>query len=132
MNKQYIELFKEVSNMASILAEQVMDFDKANNDDQGYSTASVMRDDYAELYDKLRDDAFDIKTLTKNDYIKLLAAAMIVASNIEDRITIQQKAVTGYRTILMPKLDQLITDGKELEGDAFNALVEECFKDEEV
>lgn len=129
MNKQYIDLFKEVSNMASILAEQVMDFDNANNDIKGYDTAKIMRDDYVELYDKLRDDNFTLDMLAKEDYIKLLAAAMIVVSNMEDRLAIQQKAITGYKTILMPKLDEIVTEGKDLEGETFNTFVEECLTD---
>ena len=88
MNKQYIDLFKEICNMTSILAEQVMDVDKINNDTKGYETAQLMRDDYAGLYDRLRAEDFNVTTLNKNDYIKLLAGAMVVTSNMEDRLAI--------------------------------------------
>lgn len=115
MMNQYITLFKEVSNMASILAEQVMDYNKEHNDDTGYKTASLMHNDYIELYNKLSDSNCEPLSLTKNEYIKLLAATMIVVSNIEERIKAQQKTVEGYKTILIPKLDALISNNKEKE-----------------
>lgn len=129
MTNQYITLFKEVSNMASILAEQVMDYDKEHNDDAGYKTAQTMRNDYNVLYDKMRADDFNIESLTKNDYIKLLAGAMIVVNNLEERLEIQKRAINGYRTLLIPKLDHIVQEN--VDGENLTALVKECFRDGE-
>ena len=61
-----------------------MDYDKSNNDEKGYATAEMMRNDYQKLEDVLSEG----KELTYIDYTKLLAAAYIVMNNIQDRINV--------------------------------------------
>lgn len=39
MNKKYIELFKSLAQSTAASAEQVMDYDKVNNDENGFKTA---------------------------------------------------------------------------------------------
>ena len=128
MNNQYISLFKEICNMTSILAEQVMDVDKKNNDEHGYETAQTMRDDYNSLTDRLADKNFSIDSLKKEDYLKILAGAMIVSSNMQDRINIQQKVVDSYKMMLIPKLDRVINEGAD--ESSLKNVVKECFLDE--
>ena len=46
MDKRYVELFKELAKATAVSAEQVMDYDRAKNDEEGLKTAQTMRDDY--------------------------------------------------------------------------------------
>lgn len=124
MHKKYIELFKELAHATEIAAEQVMEYNASKNDDKGYETARIMRDDYTELYDKIRADNFN-GTLTKADYARLLVGCYITVGNLQDRVQALQKAIAGYQTDLVPKLDAVIA----AEDDAgAQAIAEEQFQ----
>ena len=90
MDKSYINVFKELARAAEVAAEQVKEYDHNNGDTKGEETATIMRDDYAKLFDKISAE----ETLTKNDYAKLLTAAYIVSNNLRDRISNLKKAIT--------------------------------------
>ena len=119
MDKNYINLFKELTMAAETAAEQVMEYDHAKGLIKEEETAKMMRDDYAQLHDKIVNGA----ALTKNDYSKLLAGAYIVAHNLRDRATALKKAIAGYETDLMPKL-QAIVEGSKNDEEA-NKLADE-------
>ena len=125
MDKKYLQLFTELTSAVEVLSEQVMDYDKAQNDEKGLETAEMMRDDFAALHDKLGTN----EPLTKAEYAKLLVAAMIVANNIEDRIKSERKAIEGYKIDIIPKLsrinDETITDEEA------QKLADEIFKIQE-
>jgi len=104
MDKRYVELFKELAKATAVSAEQVMDYDKAKNDEEGLKTAQTMRDDYNALHDKISDGS----ELDKTDFAKLLVGAMIIVNQIQDRIATLQKAMSGYQTDLIPKLNKII------------------------
>lgn len=104
MDKKYIELFKELAKATAVSAEQVMDYDRAKNDEAGLKTAQTMRDDYNALHDKINDGS----ELDKADFAKLLVGAMIVVNQIQDRLATLQKAMSGYQTDLIPKLNKII------------------------
>jgi len=87
-----------------------------------------MRDDYNSLTDRLADENFNIDSLKKEDYLKILAGAMIVSSNMQDRINIQQKVVDSYKMMLIPKLDRVINEGAD--ETSLKNVVKECFLDE--
>ena len=108
MDKQYIELFKELARSAAVSAEQVMDYDHEQNDEKGFETAKLMRDDYEALYDRLTDDYI----LTKDDAAKLLVSVMVQLNNIQSRVTALRKAITGYQTDIIPKLQEIIDNAK--------------------
>ena len=55
MDKAYIKLFSELSHTTEVIAEQVMNLDKQKTDTAGETAAKTMRNDYAQLYDKIRD-----------------------------------------------------------------------------
>lgn len=124
MDKKYLQLFSELAHAVEVLSEQVMEYDRQKNDTKGEQTAQSMRDDYANLYDKLRDNAE--AQITKSDYAKLLVAAYIVVNNIEDRIKGERKAVEGYKIDIIPKLSR-INDETTNDTEA-SALAEEIFK----
>lgn len=107
MDKTYIDLFKELTKATEIAAEQVMEYDHSKGDTKAEETAKIMRDDYAALHDKLASDDFD-GILTKNDFSKLLAGVYIVTNNLRDRIAGMKKAIVGYETDLMPKLQAIV------------------------
>lgn len=123
MDKKYLQLFTELAHAVETLSEQVMEYDRQKNDEKGEKTAQSMRDDYAELYDKLRSGNV---VLTKSEYAKLLVAAYIVVNNVEDRIKGERKAIEGYKIDIIPKLSR-INDETTNDADA-SALAEEIFK----
>ena len=104
MDKRYVELFKELAKATAVSAEQVMDYDRAKNDEEGLKTAQTMRDDYNALHDKINDGS----ELDKADFAKLLVSAMIIVNQIQDRLATLQKAMSGYQTDLIPKLNEII------------------------
>lgn len=109
MDKSYITLFTELAGASERLAEQVMALDREKNDVQGEKTAQIMRDDYAQLTDKLKNEVFP---LTHNDFAKLLVATFIVSNNLEDRIKQYQASIDTYKLNIIPKLQRIIDETK--------------------
>ncbi len=129
MDKKYIELFKELAHATEISAEQVMEYNKSKKDEKGVETAEILRKDFTELYDKIRADDFD-GTLTKSEFAKLLVGCYVVVGNLQDRITALKKALAGYQTDLVPKLDEIIKtendeEAMKLANEKFVIKVEE-------
>ena len=58
MDKQYIELFKTLAQATASTAEQVMEYDRSKDDNQGLETATLMRDDYQDLVGVVDFDNF--------------------------------------------------------------------------
>ena len=121
MDKKYIELFKELARATAVSAEQVMDYDKAQNDEKGFDTAKIMRDDFEALYDRLDENY----RMTKADGAKLMVGIMIQLNQMQDRITALRKAVTGYQTDLIPKLQEIVDNAQDDEEAA--KIAEEKF-----
>lgn len=113
MDKRYIDLFKELARATAVSAEQVMDYDHEKEDEKGFETAKTMRDDYEALYDRLNDEY----NLTKSDAAKLLVGIMIQLNHMQDRMLALRKAVTGYQTDVIPKLQDIV-DNAESDEDA--------------
>lgn len=111
MHSKYIELFKEIANATAISAEQVMDYDKQKDDAKGYETAETLHKDFIELYDKIRDKDFDGQ-LAREDFARLLVGTLIIMNQLNDRITALKKAMTGYQTDVMPKLQDIVDNTK--------------------
>ena len=126
MDESYKSLFIELCRAAQVLAEQVMDYDKKQEDSKGYETAESMRNDYQNLEDSLKEE----KELSYNEYVKLLAAGYMVMSNLQDRIAEYQKAINGYKTVVIPKLSRIMEEGKD-NLEQMKKLVEELFKNSE-
>ena len=119
-----MELFRELTRATAVAAEQVMDYDKAKNDDKGFETAKTMRDDFEALHEKLATESFD-GNLTKAEYAKLLVGCYVIVGNLQDRIQALQKAIAGYQTDLIPKLDAIITAENDENA---RAIAEERFQ----
>lgn len=115
MDKKYITLFKDLAQATAASAEQVMDYDKAQNNDKGFETAKGMRDDYQELADKLAESGENF-VMTKPDCARLLVGAMIQANQLQDRMSALKKAMVGYQTDLIPKLQEVLDGAEDDEG----------------
>ena len=108
MDKKYIKLFKELAQATAASAETVMDYDREKNDESGLQTATFMRNDYQALADSLVEEY----ELNKNDAAKLLVGAMIMVNQLQDRINNLKKALTGYQTDIIPKLQKIVDEAK--------------------
>ena len=126
MDNSYKTLFIEMCKSATVLAERVMDYDKKQNDEKGYQTAEMMRNDYQRLSDLLIAGT----ELTYNDYVKLLAAGYMVVNNLQSEVEMQQKAIRGYKTNILPKLNRIMEETKD-KPEEMAKLVEELFKNPE-
>lgn len=124
MHSKYIELFKEIAKATSVSAEQVMDYDKQKDDTKGYDAAETLHKDFIELYDKIRDKNFDGQ-LAREDFARLLVGTLIIMNQLNDRITALKKAMTGYQTDIMPKLQDIV-DNTKTDEEAM-AMAEEKF-----
>lgn len=107
MDKTYIKLFRDLAHTTENLAEQVMTF---NKESESIKSAKIMRDDYAKLYDKIRDGNFSPDTLTRGEFARLLVGAIIVAQQIENRIEKEKTALQGYKIDIIPKLERIVNE----------------------
>jgi hypothetical protein len=122
MDKSYVTLFKDLAQATAASAETVMDYNRQKDDQKGLETATIMRDDYQALADKIVDDYEYV--ITKADAAKLLVGAMIMVNQLQDRITGLKKAMAGYQTDLIPKLQEIVDastedEARKLAGEKF-------------
>lgn len=110
MDKRYTTLFKGLAQATAVTAEQVMDYDREKNDEKGLETATIMRDDYQDLVSRLSDENYII---SKTDASKLLVGAMIQVNHLQEKIANLKKAMTGYQTDLIPKLQAIVEAADE-------------------
>jgi len=87
-----------------------------------------MRQDYANLGDKIKSDDFQLDMLVKQDYLKLLAASYMITNNLLDKITSLKKAVSYYKTFLNAKLERVVNESNDEES--LKIIVNEVFADE--
>ena len=111
MDKKYITLFKELAQATAASAETVMDYDRDKGDQKGLDTATIMRDDYQALAESLSNLDEDYK-INKADAAKLLVGAIIMTNQLQDRINNLKKAITGYQTDVIPKLQKIVDKAK--------------------
>lgn len=114
MDKKYIDLFKELARATAVAAEQVMDYDNEKGDQEAVETAKNMRDNFEALYDKM-DDKYQ---LTKVDAANLLIGIMVQLNQTQDKIDTLRKAVAGYQTDLIPKLQDIVDNAENDEAAA--------------
>ena len=121
MDKRYRDLFTLIAQTIANTAEQVMDLHKNNNEEKEYQTAEIMRDDYLNLHDKLEAE----QDLSKADYARLLVGAVIVTTQLDNKIKSEQKALQGYKIDVIPKLDQI---NNELDEEKALQLASQLFE----
>lgn len=115
MDKKYVELFKELAHATEVSAEQVMEYDKSKNDSTAYDAAVTMREDFSRLYDALRAEDYD-GTFTRAYAAKLLVACYVTVGQLQDRINNFKKAIAGYQTDLIPKLNEVLNAASDEEA----------------
>ena len=106
MDKKYIELFKDLAQSTILSAEQVMDYDLQKEDKNGYAAAELMRNNFDDL--KNRIEQSENYRLTKSDAAKLTVGALILVGQLEDRINNLKRALAGYQTDIIPKLQEIV------------------------
>ena len=111
MHNKYIKLFEELARATAVSAEQVMDYDKQKGDDKGFEAAQVMRDNFEELKDRIIQADDDYK-MNKSDAAKLTVGTLIIVNQLQDRIESLKKALTGYQTDVLPKLQAVVDESK--------------------
>lgn len=104
MDKKYIELFKTLAQATAVTAEQVMEYDKSKDDAKGLEAATTMRDNYQELVGHFTDEY----QMTRSDAIQLLVGALVQVNQLNDRINNLKKALTGYQSDVVPKLQEIV------------------------
>ena len=107
MDKQYVTLFKDLAQATAASAEAVMDYDREKGDEKGLETATIMRDDFQALTDRINEGG-EAYNMNKADAAKLLVGAMIQVNQLQDRINNLKKAMTGYQTDVIPKLQEIV------------------------
>ena len=112
MDKKYLDLFIQITQTVAVLAENVMDLNKKDNDEKGYETAKIMRDDFQNLHDKISEKNFDFNSLTRADFAKFLVGAIIIMQNLEEKVKNIQTAIQGYKIDTIPKLDRIVNETK--------------------
>ena len=81
-----------------------MEYDKSKDDTKGLEAATTMRDNYQELIGHFTDEY----QMTRNDAIQLLIGALVQVNQLNDRINNLKKALTGYQSDVVPKLQEIV------------------------
>ena len=109
MDKKYITLFKDLTQATATSAEQVMEYESQQNNEKGITDATVMRDNFQSLADRIVAEDY---AMSRRDATNLLIGALVQTNQLQTRINTLKKAMTGYQTDIIPKLEQII-DAKE-------------------
>lgn len=109
MDKKYITLFKDLAQATAASAESVMDYNRSQNDERGLSTATIMRDDFQTLADAIKE-AGDDYAPTQPEAARLLVGAMVMVNQLQDKVNALRKAITGYQTDVIPKLQEIVNN----------------------
>jgi len=111
MDKKYITLFKSLAQATAASAETVMDYDHEKGDEKGFETAKTMRDDFQALAESI-DNLGEEYQINRGDVARLLVGAMIQVNQLQTRIENLKKAMTGYQTDVIPKLQEVLDNAK--------------------
>jgi len=123
VNEKYYELFKNIARTVETTSEQVMEYNAKNSDEKGEKTAQTMRDDYANLYDRLSSEDYEI---TRNDYMKLLVGAFVVLNLLENNKKSIDISIHGYKSDVLPKLQRIMNESDN--DESATALAEKIFE----
>lgn len=107
MDKKYVTLFKDLAQATAASAESVMEYDRSQNDEKGLSTATIMRDDFQALANAIKE-AGDDYAPTQPEAARLLVGAMVMVNQLQDKVSALRKAITGYQTDVIPKLQEIV------------------------
>jgi gas vesicle protein len=129
MDKKYTILFRDLAQATAAAAEQVMDYDSQNHDEKGFETAKTMRDDFQALAESI-DNLHEDYQINKGDIARLLIAAMIQVNQLQSRSENIKKAMAGFQTDVIPKLQEILDNAKDDEDAAKMANEKFIIKEE--
>ena len=112
MDNRYVTLFKDLAQATAASAEAVMDYDREKGDEKGLETATTMRDDFQALTDRINEGG-EAYNMNKSDAARLLVGAMIQVNQLQDRINNLKKAMSGYQTDVVPKLQSIVDEATD-------------------
>lgn len=112
MDKKYITLFKELAQSVAASAETVMDYDREKGDEKGLENATIMRDNFQELFGRIDVTEY---VISKADVAKFLIASTIITNQIQTKINALKTALAGYQTDLIPKLQDILDNASSEE-----------------
>ena len=128
MNKNYLKLFIELSRSIEAITEKAIEEEKKANNNEQLKAAITMRKIYVDLSNKLRSKE---PILDRSDYGALFIGAGIVLKNLEEKKDILDKAIRGYKIMLLPKLNRILNetdndlDTVKLAEELFSSMDEE-------
>ena len=101
-----------------------MEYDRQQNDEKGLEAATKMRDDYQELAFAIAEAGDDY---VPNNYqaAQLLIGATVHVTQLQNQINSLKKALTGYQTIVIPALQEIVD--KADSNEMAHTLVNEKF-----
>lgn len=113
VSTNYIDLFIAILTAVEATAEKAMEYDKKENNLQAYKTAKQMREEYSTLKDNLHDRRENYVFTTK-DCATIFTGAFIVSEQLQKKINQEQAVLEGYKTDIMPKLQQAVKAGEKV------------------
>jgi len=84
-----------------------------------------MRNDFQDLHDRIKE-AGETYIPNHTDATKLMVGTYIQLNNAQDRLESLKRAIAGYQSDLIPKLQQLI-DNEDKTDETIKKLAEELF-----
>ena len=129
MDKNYLKLFQEISRSGEVIAEQVMELNKKRNDNKSLLTSENMRDDFSALTDKLKSTDFNDNDLTLKDIALLNVGATILTEQLERQVTEMNKALTNYKTNILPKFKECAIEIQTHPESNIENIINEKFHD---
>lgn len=107
MNKDYLKLFLDLSRSIEAITEKAIEEEKEANNDEALKAAISMRKIYMELTNKLQGKE---PTLDRSDYGALFIGAGIMLKNLEEKKAVLDKAISGYKIMLLPRLNRILNE----------------------
>ena len=112
MNEKYITLFRELAQGTAVLAENVMEYNRQQEDENGERTAVEMRDQFQDLAEKFKPDY----KMSKSDAAQLLVASFIQINQLKTKLETVKTALAGYQQDIIPKLQTIVDAPSEEEA----------------
>ena len=109
MDKKYIDLFRELAQATAVSAEQVMEYDNTQEDKKGFETAKIMRDDFQQLVETIKN-AGNNYAPTQPEAARLLVGAMIITNQLYNKANTLKQAVANYQSDIIPKLQKIVDE----------------------
>lgn len=109
MHKKYQEVFQALADAATSSAEIALKYEKTKENKQRIDTADEMREKYLALSNKIQAAGKEYIP-TKDDITLLLIASIIVSKQLESQMENIKKAIAGYQTDIIPKLQQILNE----------------------